>query len=89
MAPSLLLAAAAVAALVPLGPASADGCVDTGKLSDRAGLCADGNGCASAYADATPRIMDDTYVVWGCADGRDTFVCYAHARTYTCTNERA
>ncbi len=78
---------AALFSAATVAPAHADGCLDTGKLADRAGACTwNGDQCASGYADATPQIMDDTYVGWACTGGEDgTYVCYSHARTYYCT----
>ena len=85
---TLLLAALLSTAAFSSPAAHASACVDTGKLRDRVGWCTYSNGCASAYADATPQIMDDTYVVWGCAGEDGVFLCYGHARTYVCTDDR-
>lgn len=86
---TMTLIGAALGAAIATGtfaPAHASACLDTGKLEDRIGACW-GERCATAYADATPQVMDDTLVVWTCA-GADggTYVCYAYARTYRCTD---
>ena len=80
----------AVLAAAPLAAAHGDGCVDSGKLADRFGACTwDDGRCASGYADATPRVMDDTYGVWACVGGEGgTYACYSHARTSTCLPPR-
>jgi hypothetical protein len=78
----------ALAALLglPNVPAQAGRCLETGKLEERLGGCVWGGPCAGAYADATPQIMDDTYVVQACAGGEDgVHACYFHARTSYCT----
>lgn len=81
---ALALGAFLAAAFVT--PSHADGCLDTGKLDERVGGCTWNDGrCASAYADATPQIMDDTYIVTACAKSSEgTYVCYWHARIYRC-----